>query len=159
MQVREGLSRLEGVESIGEQPSISTQTCEARMKDGRLPDLEALSRLVQGLGIGARLRGVEATVEGELVEERGDLVFRLARTGQPLRLAPLGRVVQWNFKNRRPARAARSEREAYRRLVGRVGPRARRVRITGPLVPQDDRTSPVLEVRRYDLEPHSKERK
>jgi hypothetical protein len=37
------------------------------MRGGRLPDLRALARHISDLRVGARLRGVEATVVGHLV--------------------------------------------------------------------------------------------
>ena len=36
MPIREGLARLEGVESIGDRPDLTTGTCKLRMKNGRL---------------------------------------------------------------------------------------------------------------------------
>lgn len=99
--------------------------------------------------MGARLRGVEATVDG-WVEKRGDdLVFRVSGTNEILRLAPLAHVVQYDFKNKCPQPPTAQESQAYQRLLAEWQS-APRLLLTGPVVKSSDSPLPVLEVRHFD---------
>ena len=78
MPIREGLARLEGVESISPRPNVKEGTCELRMKDGRLLDPQVLSKFIYDIRVGARLRGLEATVAGFLDKQGHDFILRIA---------------------------------------------------------------------------------
>lgn len=149
MLVREGLQRLEGVESVGEQASHQTQTCEIRTRDGRLLQHDVLSQHILNLSVGARLRGIEATADG-WVEKRGDdLLFRVSGTNEMLRLAPLAHMVQWDFKNKRPQPPSVEEIHAYESLNTAVKLKSARFLITGTVVKGGDSRVPILEVKRF----------
>src|SRR2546430_502954 len=66
--IREGLQRLDFVESVSAQPDKDASTGELRPKGGQLPDLDALAKALRDTGAGASLRGVEGTIEGELTK-------------------------------------------------------------------------------------------
>ena len=144
--IRDGLLRLDYIESVASAPDRKGATGELRTKNGRVPDVDALSTAIRELGAGATLRGVEATIVGDVVKEGSDLMLKVAITGETLRLAPLTKPVQ------RGAGVSETERNAFVELTSRSGRDALKVRITGPL---RARTSPgapqSLEVRIFDL--------
>lgn len=149
MTVREGLQRLEGVESVSERANHKTQTCEIRTRGGKFLAHDVVLQHILSLRVGARLRGIEANVDG-WVEKRGDdLVFRVSGTNEILRLAPLTHVVQYDFKNKCPQAPTAEEIQAYQRLLAEWKSTPR-VLITGPVVKSGDSPLPVLEVRHFD---------
>ena len=150
MQVREGLARLDGVESISPRPDLRTATCELRMKNGRLLDPERLSKLIYDIRVGARLRGLEARVNGFLEKQGEGFVLRLAGSDESLHLAPLDRKVQQDTAKRRPCSSTRSERKACKRLLARWRGKPISVQITGPLL-KSERGVLILQVRRFEL--------
>ncbi len=106
------------------------------MKEGALPDLEAWdAKFRECVGEALKLRGVEVTVVGNLVEVDGKPALRI-EGGQTLRLAPLEHKVQWDPKRKDEQQATAEEREAHRRLVARIvlkPARSAKVKVTGPL--------------------------
>jgi len=144
--IREGLLRLDYVDSVASLPDRKSATGELRTKNGRVPDVDALSTAIRELGAGATLRGVEATVVGDVVNQRGDLLLKVATTGETLRLAPLTTPVQ------RGANLAETERNAFVELTSRSNRDALKVRITGPLRARASQGAPqTLEVRIFDF--------
>ena len=121
------------------------------MRGGRLPDLRALARHISDMRVGARLRGVEATVVGHLVARGDDLLLTVAGTGEVVRLAPLRRKVQWDVPGKREEPATDEERTAFRRLL--QSRRARRssplFRVVGPLIEGAAGKPMTLEVRQF----------
>jgi hypothetical protein len=111
-------------------------TAEVRMKAGALPDLDAWDRAFRDfVGESLKIRGVEVTVVGIVVEVDGKPALRI-EGGKTVRLAPLGRKVQWDPTRKAEQQATPEEREAHRRLVARPAPergRPSRVKVTGPL--------------------------
>ncbi len=144
--IREGLLRLDYVESVANSPDRKSATGELRTKNGRVPDVELLGTAIRELGAGAKLRGVEATIAGDVVKQGGHLVLKVATTGESLHLAPLTIPVQ------RGASVSETERNAFAELTSRSSGDALKVRITGPL---RARTTPgalqTLEVRVFDF--------
>lgn len=137
------------MEEISKRPDIRTQTCTVRTREGRLLDLGVLRQAVEDLGIGARLRGVEAEVEGELAWRSGELVLRLAGSEDVLLLDEYRHPIQWEFRKKRARRIRREERGAFRSLLRGAGTTPRRVSVTGPLWQDECRDGLVLEVRDF----------
>ena len=147
MPVREGLARLEGVESISERCNRQTGTGELRLKDGRLIDPNTLAKNLSDIGVGARLRGMEATIDGFLENKDGMLVFRVSKSNEILELAPLTTKVQIDaLKTKKPESPTREEKRAYKKLVADIKAGPRVARVTGPL-----RHGMKFEVRTFQL--------
>jgi hypothetical protein len=143
--IREGLLRLDYVESVANAPDRKSATGELRTKNARVPDVDALSTAIRELGTGATLRGAEATIVGDVVKQGSDLVLKVTTTGESLRLAPLTKAVQ------RGADVSETERNAFVELTSRPGRDALKVRITGPLRARTAPGAPqTLEVRIFD---------
>lgn len=147
MPVREGLARLEGVESISERCHRQTGTGELRLKNGRLIDPDTLAKNLTDVGVGARLRGLEATIDGFLEKRDGKPVFRVSKSNEILQLAPLTTKVQIDaLKTKKPEPPTQEEKRAYKRLLTRVKSSPQPGRLTGPL-----RRGSKLEVRSFEL--------
>ena len=143
MPIREGLGRLDGVAFISKTPDVKAGTCELRLQDGRFMDPLSLSNHIYNIRVGARVRGVEATVAG-LVERRGtNFVLKISGTNTVLQLAPLTRKVQHAAKQPQPATPA--EASAFSAFTNKFR-KPRAYAITGPLRPGPDGTL-TLEVR------------
>jgi hypothetical protein len=142
------------VKSVSETADLKTWTAVVRLKDGRrLPDLKTWEReLRASVGQQFTIVGVEATIDGRLVEVKGGLSLRLEGSDEVLRLGKLRRKVQWDPTRKRPQPATRAEREAHQRLLARwakhAGPPPR-VRIIGPLRESAPGELPVLTVREF----------
>ena len=122
------------------------------MRGGRLPDLRALARHISDMRVGARLRGVEATVVGHLVARGDDLLLTVAGTGEVVRLAPLRRKVQRDVRGKREEPATDEERTAFRRLQQqsrRSRGRSPLLRVVGPLIEGTAGKPMTLEVRQF----------
>ena len=144
--IREGLLRLDYVESVASAPDRKGATGELRTKNGRVPDIDALSTAIRELGAGAALRGMEATVVGDVAKHGSDLVLKVTTTGETLRLAPLTKPVQ------RGADVNETERNAFAELASRSSGSTLKVRITGPLRARGAPGEPqTLEVRLFDF--------
>ena len=147
MSVREGLARLEGVESVSERCHRQTGTGELRMKRGRVVTPTVLSNQIAEIGVGARLRGLEATVKGTLERKDGQAVLRVSKSNELLQLLPLTTKVQSAaLTTKQPEAPTPQERNAHERLLARVKDGPQPVRITGPL-----RDEMKLEVRTFEL--------
>lgn len=137
------------MELVSDQACSETWTCQIVTQNGRLPDLSALSRCVHAVGDPFVVRGVEATIDGELVQGNGRLAFRVSGGGEVLILAPLSRKVQLNVTEKVDLRPTRKEKEAYERLASLWSGEPRAVRVIGPLVNAKSQDLPVLEVREF----------
>ena len=147
MPVREGLARLEGVESVSERCNRQTGTGELRLKNGRLTDPNALAKNLSDIGVGARLRGIEATIDGFLESKDGKAVFRVSKSNEILELAPLTTKVQIDaLKTKKPESPTREEKRAYKKLVAGLKSQPQPARVTGPL-----RRGLKFEVRSFQL--------
>ena len=126
--IRNGLLRCDELQTVAERPDAKTATAEATNKGGQLPDLAKIQKALGESGAGATLRGVEATIEGELVLAQDKWMLRLA--GKEIPLLPLTELVQQERK--RPKLATAEELGAFERLT-RSPNRGKRWRVTGPL--------------------------
>lgn len=135
--------------SVSERLHPQTWTCKIVPRGGRLLDLGAITRAVQGVGDSFLVRGFEATVAGWLLRRGQEVVLRIGGSGQELRLQPLRHKVQWDRARGRPQDATPREREALHRLLASWQGGPRRVVITGPLVDNAAGRLPDLEVRQY----------
>ena len=124
--IRNALLRCEEFQSVAERPDRKTATADVVPKNGELPDVSKLQKVISESGAGATLRGVEATVEGELLQNDGKWVLRIP--GKELWLKPLTGMVQHERNRPKPPRD--EELNAYERLLAS---RPKRVRVTGPL--------------------------
>lgn len=147
MPVREGLARLEGVESISEGCNRLAGTGELRLKNGRLIDPDQLAKALADIRVGARLRGVEATIDGFVETQDGKRVFRVSKSNEILQLTALTTKVQIDaVKSKKPEPARKEEKAAYKKLIGRAPAAPQPARVTGPL-----RSGKRLEVRAFEL--------
>ena len=147
MPVREGLARLEGVESVSERCNRFAGTGELRLKNGRLIDPQTLAKQIIDIRVGARLRGLEATIDGFLERKDGKPVFRVAKSNELLELASLTTKVQIEaIKSKKPEPPTKEEKNAYKALRSRAKSEPQPMRITGPL-----RAGTKLEVRTFEL--------
>jgi hypothetical protein len=98
-------------------------------------------------------RGVEVTVQGDLVSREGNLVFAATVARPEVKLAPLEAAdkVQLNLENGAPKALPDEERTAFENLSKRKGSSASAARatVTGPLKRVDGAF--VLEVRRFEI--------
>ena len=138
--IRNALLRCEDLQSVAEQADRKTGTAQVTTKSGLLPDLAKLQKIVSESGAGATLRGVEATIEGELLFSDGTWVLRFA--GKDLPLRPLTELVQHDRK--KPRAATEGELTAYKRFSAGKG---KRWRVTGPLRFSSEL---ILEVRAFE---------
>ncbi len=124
-----------------------------RTQEGRLPDLKVMAQRVREVSSQFSLRGVEATVNGQLVKEQGQLQLRLSAGGEALRLIPLRRKVQWNPQTKQAYPATRQELTAYRSLAAHWQGKPFRVQVTGPLEVSETGAPLRLEVRAFRPNP------
>jgi hypothetical protein len=112
-----------------------------------------VSQHIVNLRVGAKLRGIEATVEGWAEKEGEHLVLRVSGSNEVVRLAPLAHVVQWDFEKKRPQAPTPAETDAYKSLGTEVKSGPRRALVVGPLAKGHDASLPTVEVRRFALNP------
>jgi hypothetical protein len=146
--VREGLGRLDGVAFISQRPDLKAATCELRLQGGRLIDPFTLSNHIFEIRVGARLRGLEAEIEGELQPQGTNVVLKITGTNNVLQLGALTRKVQQNVPTKQPQAATDKEAKAFGNLTTKLKNKPRRAHVTGPLVRRPDGTL-VLEVRSF----------
>jgi hypothetical protein len=151
--IRSGLARLEGVESISPRADYKTATCELRWKNGQFVAPPAFSNYVAQLSLGARMRGLEATIDGSLRKEGSRILLQVGGTNIVLRLAPLRIKVQKDVPNKKPAQPTPIEARAYKDLRAQWKGETHPVRITGPLVQKPGGAPIELEVRQFELKP------
>jgi hypothetical protein len=142
---------------VDEAACNKTETARLRTKGGRLPDVDAIARAITDAGVGGRLRGVEATIDGWLVQEGTALHLRLADKSATLRLAPLTGKVQWDVKQKRHETPTKEEALAHAELERQWKGQPLKVRIVGPLVREKDARLPVLQVRQFVIEASKKD--
>jgi hypothetical protein len=116
-----------------------------------LPDLKTWRQEFRAVvGELFTIQGVEANVEGRLVEIKGQLMLQRGMSKAMVRLGPLQRKVQWDPEKDQPQPATPTEKEAYQRLVIRFaqfkGP-APLIRIVGPLQEAGKEAGLILTVR------------
>ena len=143
--------RLEGVEWVSETADTNAWTCQIRYKGHRLPDLVALRKyLEETMRAGARLYGVEATLQGHLVTQEGVLGLELSDTKEVLHLAPLQHKIQWDMKQKREAPTSEREKSAFSLLEVFATKKPKGlVRIVGVLEQKLEDKRFILEVREF----------
>ena len=156
MPVREGLARLEGVESISETCDRKAGTGELRLRNGRLVDPVTLGEQIRNIRVGARLRGLEATIDGILEAVDGKPHFRIRGSSNRLMLVALTEKVQMDALNKKALRLTSKEKGAFDALLRQWKGNAAPVRITGPLRKPAYGSVLVLEVREFMAAPESK---
>jgi len=140
--IRNALLRCPDIATVAEQADRKSATGEVTTKNGQLPELVKLENLIRESGAGATLRGVEAVIEGDLLQVQSK--WHLRFSGKDIPLQPVTVLVQQERKKPRPP--TDEELNAYERLLAKP---PKRVRVTGPL-----RSSPALalEVRAFESE-------
>lgn len=135
---------------MSEKVSISARTCQIIPPKGHLPDLKAMEAALHEVGDPFTLKGVEATVVGQLTRHKGQPFLTLAGTGERLRLRPLEhKKVQWDSAAKKELPATPEEKRAYRDLLSRWNGKPRVIRVVGPLAPQKKGEPMHLEVREF----------
>jgi len=153
LEVRHSLIQFTGFARIAEPPDALNSVVTVHPHFGGLPDLNALGALLSDSGVGAAITGIEATLEGRLESPNGQLALRIEESDAPIPLAPLTRKIQWDLRQQCLAKASDEEREAYHMLLAQSPNGAPKVRVTGPVIESADRTSKLLEVRSFLLNP------
>jgi hypothetical protein len=142
------------VQTVSDRASSANWTGQIVTHGGRFLDPGVLFRTVRAVGDPFWLRGVEATVEGVLVDVEGRPALKLPGSGgEILPLAPLEHKVQWDVRQNRVEAMTDMERGAFERLGAERPQHGTRVRIVGPLMPGDGGRPPRLEVRQFDWRP------
>lgn len=147
--IRNGLLRLDYVESVGALADRKTATGELRTKGGRLPQVEALALALRETGAGATLRGIEVTVRGQVVRRGEQFFFESSQTGEEVALASITQRVQLNTPP-----LSEQEKNAFADLTAHWKGAPLEARITGPLRSQvavATNSPQRLEVRVFDL--------
>lgn len=110
-----------------------------------------MSRQIEAIRVGARLRGVEATIKGNL-EKSGDVIFlRLTGGTERIQITPLTQKVQLDVRGNQRQRATLGERMAFADFQEEWNEHSGPILITGPLVNEDASGKSTLQVRRYSF--------
>lgn len=145
------LRMLPDVDSIGANSDAYNCTASIYLTNPGLPNVDRWREDFQkSVGQLYIFRGVEVTVEAELVAIGDKIALKSPGLKQPLVLAPLKHKLQWNFKKRQPREPEPGELAAFDELVKLRQSRAGEpllVQVTGPLQSASD--GPVMEVREY----------
>src|SRR5687768_17482072 len=155
VMVGKGLIRLDGVAKVAERPSNAMRTCVIETRDGQLLEPDAVAQQLRSLQIGARLRALEATVDGAAQLSGKDLLLQVPGvSARTVRLQPLTGKVQWDEKRDAPETMTHTERRAYAALMKRIRSSSIPVRVAGPI--RESKEGLVLEVRDFELHPELK---
>jgi hypothetical protein len=147
----EGLGKLDGIQSVAQQPNAFNNTAHVYLKHKMLPDPEAWAKQFRtAVGDAYKFRGIEVTVKGNVEENDGKLVVRVPGLKERLPLRALTEKLQWNFKKAAARQPEPDERDAYAQLTTarqQSKEAGFRVEVTGPLRTVEG--GPVLEVREF----------
>ena len=136
---------------MSEDADSRTWTCKIETQSGGLLSLKALARTVTDVGEHFSVRGVEAKVEGWLIQKKGSFFLQWPGSTGTLQLASLTHKVQWDPRLRRAYPASLDERDALKRLLAKWNGRPFRIQIVGPLVETRQSGMLILEVRQFVL--------
>jgi hypothetical protein len=150
--VRDGLERLDGVQSISDDACVPEQTGQFKVRDGRLVDADTLTRLFARHRIPADVRGLEITATGRVRRDGARWLFEVQGATQTLALRPLTRKVQWDSTANQTSAPTPEESGAFARLAEQAARGEIIARITGPLV-RKGRDQMILEVRLFESPP------
>jgi hypothetical protein len=145
--IREGVARMPEIATVAQEADGDAQTATIHPQDGRLISLEALERHVASIQMGARLRAVEAVIDGWLERQEGRPVLRMGNSDEPLPLAPLTEKAQFDRRKGRAFSATDRERDAHQSLLATWSGERQPVRIVGPLRASAPDGSLSIEVR------------
>jgi hypothetical protein len=148
--IREGLLRLDYVESVSAQPDRKTGTGELRTKEGRVPDVDGLAKAVREIGAGASLRGLEIAVDGRLEKQADQFILRAGKTEEALVLEAITQRIQLQPRKKSPEPLTEAEQNAFQTLTAKWQGKPLDVRIIGPINKRSGRT--VLAVRSFDFQ-------
>jgi galactose oxidase len=158
---REGLSRMQGVESVAEMPDIYNCTGSLRLKHDGLPDLDKWrEQFAEVVGEVFVLRGVEVTVKGTVEGKGNKLTLRVPGVKESIPLVPLRNKLQWNFRKGSARQPEADERIAWKKLTHEkrtAKADTLQVEVTGPL--RKSEKGLVLEVREFYPEKPARSRR
>jgi hypothetical protein len=145
--------RLSGVREVSKKASRESWTGSIYLQENRLPDLKAWKREFENeVGKAFTIEGVEATIDGHLVEASGRMALQIGKTTAIVELQPLQRKVQIDPEKKLPQAPTAGEKDAHKRLLADwksfKGPPPR-IRIIGPLGQTTQLGVPALTVREY----------
>ena len=148
------LRRLAGVAMVRPIADVKDSVAILYLDHDGLPDIANWPKEFEKLANASYAwRGVEVTVQGDLVIREGNLVFAATVARPEVKLAPLEPAdkVQLNLENGEPKALPDEERTAFENLSKRKGrsASAARATVTGPLKRVDGAF--VLEVRRFEI--------
>jgi hypothetical protein len=126
-----------------------TWTAEIKTKNGLLLSRAAVSKHLDAMRVGAQLYGMEATIEGRLVERKGALCLAVSGSKDVLQLASLTRKVQWDVAANKEYPLDDDEKTAFERLKKLPFNSKTLLRITGMLTAPTKNSLPTLEVRSF----------
>ena len=136
---------------MSEDADSHTWTCEIETQSGGLLSLKALARTVRDVGEHFSVRGVEAKIDGWLIEKEGHFFLQCPKGTGTLQLASLTHKVQWDPRLKQAYPASLDEREALKRVLAKWNGRPFRIQIVGPLVETRQPGVLILEVRQFIL--------
>jgi hypothetical protein len=128
-----GVGTMAGIASVAEEAEGESQTAQVWSASGKLIESKDLAAHIESLRFGARLRGMEATVDGWLEKRGREFVLSVDGIAQPLRLAPLTAKVQWDRRKARSFPKTSAEENAFRRVAAQWRGAREPVRIVGPV--------------------------
>ena len=126
-----------------------TWTAEIKTKNGVLLSRQALIKHLDAMRVGVRLYGMEAVIEGTIIERKGAFCLAVSHSKEILPLAELTRKVQWDVAGNKAAALTDEEKSAFARLKMQKWNSKMPVRITGAITQKDAKSPVVLEVRSF----------
>jgi hypothetical protein len=152
--LREGLTRIEGIESIDERANPALGTGCLRIRDISLLDPTVMAQKVFDVSIGASLRGMEATIDGTVEGTKDSMLLRFVHggTNQTVKLVALKKKIQLDDERKGSAPPTKEEREAFNRLKKSKDLSAK-LRLTGPMTRPKEGEPLVMEVRTFERVP------
>lgn len=134
------------VENVGREDHETAMVLPA---EGQFLSPGQVGRFVEDMRIGARLRGMEATIDGRVSKIDGRLLLFSPEFENGLPLEPLERKIQLDFRSKEPLAAQPHEREAHARLLGETKETPRWIRLVGPLGQEPKKGRLSLQVREF----------
>ena len=126
-----------------------TWTAEIKTKNGILLSRQALIKHLDAMRVGVRLYGMEAVVEGIIIERKGILCLANSHSKDVLPLAELTRKVQWDVAANKADKLTDEEKTAFARLKTQKRDSKSLIRITGAITQKDEKSPMILEVRSF----------
>ncbi len=124
-------------------------TAEIKTKNGILLSRQALVKHLEEMRVGVRLYGMEATIEGIIIERKGILCLAISRSKDVLPLTELTRKAQWDVAANKESQLTDEEKTAFAWLNRQKWDSKTPVRIVGCITQKDAKSPLVLEVRSF----------